>query len=73
MPSPAKAERVTVDGAAVKRLRERKKMSREELAFKSGVSFSALVAIEQGTSTGSLNSAAALAGVLGVSVEDLLG
>lgn len=60
-------------GARFRLLRERDGRSIEKLANAAGVTYSTLQAIETGETVPSLGTAFAVAGVLGCSIEDLVG
>jgi transcriptional regulator with XRE-family HTH domain len=55
----------------LKRIREKKGMTQEELAFKSQVKYGTLISYETGKRVATLERAARIAEVLGVPIEDL--
>jgi transcriptional regulator with XRE-family HTH domain len=60
-------------GHLLRHARRQEHLSRERLAVDAGVSASALALYEQGRATPSVNTAAAIAAVPGISVDRLLG
>lgn len=62
-----------VIGLEIKRRREALGLKREELAVKAKVSYGTVVSIEQGRSWSAMNHYAAVAAIVGVSLDELMG
>ena len=67
------ADKVSLCGENIKRLRQQKGISQNKLARKSGIAQSALSAIESSVKNPSIETVQMIAGALGVTISELLG